>query len=95
MSKPIVSTDVGDVPLYVHNRENGYVVPVGDSAQLADRVLQLLREPSLRTKFGIEVLTPGVTGWAQINGRDLLSIEDKVEMDKYYLFNKSIKNTKI
>ena len=52
MSKPIVSTDVGDVPIYVHDQENGYVVPVGDSAQLADRVLQLLREPSLRTKFG-------------------------------------------
>ena len=52
MSKPILSTYVGDVPLYVHDRKNGYVVPVGDSAQLADRVLKLLREPSLRTKFG-------------------------------------------
>jgi len=32
---------------------------------------------------------PGVTGWAQVNGRDELSIPDKVKMDEYYLKNQS------
>ncbi len=32
---------------------------------------------------------PGITGWAQVNGRDNLSIEQKVEMEKFYLKNKS------
>ena len=44
----------------------------------------------LRTKVGVHKLIPGVTGWAQINGRDELSIPKKVEFDKYYLENKSI-----
>lgn len=41
----------------------------------------------LRTKKGIHTLIPGVTGWAQINGRDELSIPVKVEFDEYYLKN--------
>ena len=43
---------------------------------------------ALREEKGINKLTPGITGWAQINGRDELSIEDKVELDYEYL-NKS------
>ena len=51
---------------------------------------------SRRKKMGIDQLKPGITGWAQINGRDDLSVEKKVEFDKYYLDNKSIKlNLKI
>ena len=51
---------------------------------------------SRRKKMGIDQLKPGITGWAQINGRDDLSVEKKVEFDKYYLNNKSIKlNLKI
>lgn len=45
---------------------------------------------ALRTASNVHTLTPGVTGWAQINGRDSLSIEKKVELDSYYLNNKSI-----
>jgi len=41
----------------------------------------------LRTKEGVHVLTPGLTGWAQINGRDELTIQEKVACDKYYLCN--------
>ena len=41
-----------------------------------------------RTTLGIHTLRPGVTGWAQINGRDELSIEDKVALDAEYLKNK-------
>lgn len=45
---------------------------------------------ALRTERGIHELKPGVTGWAQINGRDELTIEEKVESDAYYLKNKSL-----
>ncbi len=41
----------------------------------------------LRTQKGIHRLTPGLTGWAQINGRDELPILAKVEFDNYYLLN--------
>lgn len=43
----------------------------------------------LRTKVGVHELMPGVTGWAQINGRDELSIPVKVQFDEYYLKNRS------
>ena len=44
----------------------------------------------LRTQTGVHTLMPGVSGWAQVNGRDELSIPDKVKMDEYYLKNKSL-----
>jgi len=44
----------------------------------------------LRTLYGIHKLVPGITGWAQINGRDDLSIPDKVECDRFYLENQSL-----
>ena len=53
MAKPIISTDVGDVPLYVNDGENGYVVPVEDINQLLKRVLELLGDKSKRERFGI------------------------------------------
>lgn len=43
----------------------------------------------LRTKKGIHVLVPGLTGWAQINGRDELPIPVKVEFDEHYLKHRS------
>ena len=43
----------------------------------------------LRTKAGIHKLIPGLTGWAQVNGRDELSIPEKVKFDEYYLINRS------
>ena len=44
----------------------------------------------LRTKARIHRLIPGVTGWAQVNGRDELSIKKKIEMETFYLENQSI-----
>tara|TARA_B110000858_G_C17670955_1_gene411896 strand:+ start:127 stop:678 length:552 start_codon:yes stop_codon:yes gene_type:complete len=44
---------------------------------------------SLRNKNNISSLKPGVTGWAQVNGRDLNTIDQKVEFEMYYLKNKS------
>jgi len=43
----------------------------------------------LRKAKGIDVLKPGITGWAQINGRDELSIEEKVYFDEVYLNKQS------
>ncbi len=43
----------------------------------------------LRTESSIDQLLPGVTGWAQVNGRDELSIPDKVTLDVEYLNRKS------
>ena len=39
----------------------------------------------LRTQAGVQALTPGLTGWAQVNGRDELPIPKKVELDAEYL----------
>jgi len=44
----------------------------------------------LRTKKGIHKLLPGITGWAQVNGRDDLPIPVKVEFDEYYLKHRSL-----
>ena len=43
----------------------------------------------LRTENGVHELTPGLTGWAQINGRDELAIVEKVKLDTEYLHKKN------
>jgi len=43
----------------------------------------------LRIYAGVSHLKPGLTGWAQINGRDQISLEEKVALEKYYLTKKS------
>ena len=44
---------------------------------------------SFRTEKGVDKLLPGITGWAQVNGRDELSIPDKVALDVEYLNHQS------
>jgi O-antigen biosynthesis protein WbqP len=44
---------------------------------------------SLRTEKGVHELVPGLTGWAQVNGRDELPIEQKVQLDTEYLQRQS------
>lgn len=44
---------------------------------------------ALRTKEGVDELLPGLTGWAQVNGRDELPIPEKVKLDVEYLRNRS------
>jgi len=46
---------------------------------------------ALRTQWGIQELAPGLTGWAQVNGRDELSIPVKVQLDREYLQRRSLK----
>lgn len=45
---------------------------------------------ALRIAAGVEKLKPGITGWAQINGRDEISLEEKVAFEKEYFQRKSI-----
>ena len=45
---------------------------------------------ALRVVAGVDKLKPGITGWAQINGRDEISIEAKVALEKVYLERKSV-----
>jgi O-antigen biosynthesis protein WbqP len=44
---------------------------------------------TLRVANGVDKLKPGITGWAQINGRDEISIAEKVNLEQEYLYKKS------
>jgi O-antigen biosynthesis protein WbqP len=44
---------------------------------------------ALRVAAGVDKLKPGITGWAQINGRDEISIAEKVKLEQEYLNKKS------
>lgn len=52
MAKPVVSTDVGDVPIYVKDGDSGFIVDVGDSDAIAERLARLKENTSMRQKFG-------------------------------------------
>jgi O-antigen biosynthesis protein WbqP len=43
----------------------------------------------LRVATGVDKLKPGITGWAQINGRDDITIEQKVQLEQEYLYKRS------
>jgi O-antigen biosynthesis protein WbqP len=62
-------------------------VLVGDMSLVGPRPALFNQDDlvALRTAAGVERLRPGVTGWAQINGRDELPIPDKVKLDREYL----------
>lgn len=45
---------------------------------------------TLRTEKNVHTLKPGITGWAQVNGRDEIPIPQKVALDEYYLKHQSI-----
>ena len=45
---------------------------------------------TMRTESGIHKLLPGLTGWAQVNGRDELSVEEKVKLDLEYANRRSL-----
>lgn len=52
MAKPVVSTDVGDVPLFVKEGESGIIVPVGDVSAMAVAVSNLVSSPDQRLLLG-------------------------------------------
>lgn len=43
----------------------------------------------MRERAGVHEIKPGITGWAQVNGRDTISDEKKVELDAFYVKNQS------
>ena len=45
---------------------------------------------ALRTEHGVHTLLPGLTGWAQINGRDEIPIPQKVALDREYMQRQSL-----
>ena len=45
---------------------------------------------ALRNELGVHSLRPGLTGWAQINGRDEIPVPEKVELDAWYLAHRSL-----
>lgn len=69
-----------------------YSVLVGDMSLVGPRPALFNQDDlkALRTQKGVHQLQPGITGWAQINGRDELPIPVKVEFDQFYLSNQSL-----
>ena len=65
---------------------------VGDMSFVGPRPALFNQEDliKLRTRYGVDTLVPGLTGWAQINGRDELPIPEKVKLDVEYMENKSL-----
>ena len=70
-----------------------YSILIGDMSLVGPRPALHNQDDlvSLRTEVGVNCLLPGITGLAQINGRDDLSIERKVEFDLNYLNQKSLR----
>lgn len=69
-----------------------YNVLKGDMLFIGPRPCMVENEEiikDLRSLYNIEKIKPGITGWAQVNGRDLNSYEEKVNLDKYYYNNMS------
>lgn len=69
-----------------------YSILLGDMSFVGPRPALFNQQDliDLRTELGIDSLVPGLTGWAQINGRDELSIEQKVKLDFEYLQRQSL-----
>ncbi len=69
-----------------------YCVLVGDMSIVGPRpVLPMQSELlEMRRQAGVHVLRPGITGWAQVNGRDDLGTSDKVRLDAEYLAKRSL-----
>ena len=64
---------------------------IGDMSFVGPRPALFNQEDliELRTKYGVDKIVPGLTGWAQINGRDELPIPEKVKLDVEYLHQQS------
>jgi len=85
MGKFIRKTSLDELPNLI-NIIKGEMVFVGPRPALynQDDLMEL------RVATGVDKLKPGITGWAQINGRDEISIHEKVKLEQEYLRRKSI-----
>ena len=64
----------------------------GDMSFVGPRPILLCEDDliNLRTVCGVHTLKVGLTGWAQVNGREELAVPDKVEFDVFYLENQTL-----
>ena len=85
MGKFIRKTSLDELPNLI-NILKGEMVFIGPRPALYNQDDLM----ALRVAAGVDKLKPGITGWAQINGRDEISIEAKVALEKEYLKRKSI-----
>ena len=85
IGKFIRKTSLDEVPNLI-NILKGEMVFVGPRPALYNQDDLM----DLRVACGVDKLKPGITGWAQINGRDEISIEEKASLEKEYLERKSI-----
>ena len=84
IGKFIRKTSLDELPNLI-NITKGEMVFVGSRPALYNQDDLM----ALRVKAGVHKLKPGITGWAQINGRDEISIEAKVKLEQEYLQRKS------
>ena len=84
IGKFIRKTSLDELPNLI-NIINGEMVFVGPRPALYNQDDLMV----LRVATGVSKLKPGITGWAQINGRDEISIEAKVKLEQAYLYRKS------
>src|SRR5665647_330244 len=84
VGKVLRKTSIDELPQLI-NTLKGDMTFVGPRPALYNQ--KALKD--MRTKVGVHKLVPGVTGWAQINGRDDNDDRQKTEHDLYYLKNKS------
>ena len=68
---------------------NGLIIPDEGQVLVHDQCTQAVDLIELRKSYNIDKILPGITGWAQINGRDNIGNEEKVKYDYEYLVNKS------
>jgi O-antigen biosynthesis protein WbqP len=84
LGKFIRKTSLDELPNLI-NIVRGEMVFVGPRPALYNQDDLMV----LRLAVGVDQLKPGITGWAQINGRDEISIETKVALEEEYLSKKS------
>lgn len=60
MAKPVVSTDVGDVPIYIRDGLNGFIVAIDEPRAIAERLEQLSFDEQMRFQFGAEARNTAV-----------------------------------
>jgi O-antigen biosynthesis protein WbqP len=84
IGKFIRKTSLDELPNLI-NIVNGDMVFVGPRPALYNQDDLM----TLRLATGVSKLKPGITGWAQINGRDEISVAQKVQLEQEYLYKKS------
>ena len=85
IGKFIRKTSLDELPNLI-NIVKGEIVFVGPRPALYNQDDLM----ALRVATGVSKLKPGITGWAQINGRDEISIQEKVRLEQEYMIRKSI-----